>query len=230
MEKIKIEVVIPVFNSERFIREGVESVLNQSGDYVEKIWLINDGSEDKTGEILEQLQQTHSLIRAIHQENKGVSAALNRGISEVTGDWIAFMDADDLWLPGKLSAQIELLEKQPELQAIFVNLEEFVDFPSGEKQPYKARESGGEWLSRSTFLCKKSLFDQFGFFDEQLKVGEFIDWFQRVRNSGIKHHYIPQVLAKRRIHGGNLTLKVNKQDYLSLIRKQLAARKKEEKG
>ena len=229
MKKYKIEVVIPVYNAGRFIREGVDSVLNQSGDHLEKIWLINDGSQDNTGEILDQLQQSHPFVKALHQENKGVSAALNLGISKVNTEWVAFLDADDLWLPGRLSAQIELLEKQPELQAVSGFIEEFEDFPPGEKYPYKARESVGEWLSRSTFLCEKSLFDRFGYFDEQLKVGEFIDWFQKVRKSEIGYQMIPQVLAKRRIHGANLTIMADKQDYLRLIRKQIDTRRKEGK-
>jgi glycosyltransferase involved in cell wall biosynthesis len=227
MKKIKIEVVIPVYNAERFVREGVESVLAQSEGLIEKIWLINDGSQDNTRGVLDRLQGEHALIRVIDQGNRGVSAALNRGISNVKADWIAFLDADDLWLAGKLKVQLDVIKAHPEIQAVFGQIIEFEDFPIGETRLYKARESVGEWLSRSTFLCKKSLFDQFGLFDEQLKVGEFVDWFHKVRNSGVPYHVVQQVLAKRRIHGANLTIKVDKQDYLSLIRKQIESRRKD---
>ena len=82
-----------------------------------------------------------------------------------------------------------------------------------------------EGIHRSTLLCKLVLFKEFGGFDPSLKVGEFIDWFQNVRGAGKKFHVIPKVLAKRRIHGENMTAKVDRNEFLQLIRRQLAQKR-----
>ena len=118
-----ISVVIPLYNKEKQIRATLESVLAQSYQDFE-IVIVNDGSTDSS---VEKVAQVHDpRIRLIHQENAGVSAARNRGIEEANGEFIAFLDADDLWKPEYLKTQYELTQQYPECSVFACNYE-FVD-------------------------------------------------------------------------------------------------------
>lgn len=216
----QVEVILPVYNGEKFIRQAIASILSQSTP-VKKIWVIDDGSTDDTAAILEQLQNESTLIQVLSQKNQGVGAALNFGLSHLQEDWISFLDADDLWQSDRIESQLDFLQENPNCQMIFGQIEEFEDFSDDLPQKYKAREGVMEGLHRSTLLCKRNLFEKFGHFDQTLKVGEFIAWFQKVRNSGVNYHVVPKVLARRRVHGDNMTAKVDRNEFLQLIRRQL---------
>lgn len=92
---IKVSVIIPVYQAEKFIRTCVQSVLSQTYREIELV-LVDDGSQDHSLEICNEFAETDSRIKVIHQENRGVSVARNRGLEEATGDYILFVDADDL--------------------------------------------------------------------------------------------------------------------------------------
>jgi len=109
---MKISAVIPAYNSEKTIGRAIDSVLQQSRP-ADEILVIDDGSTDRTAEIVHAYADR---IRLIQQANAGVSVARNTGIAAAAGDWIAFLDADDEWLPDKLRLQAEHLARYPELQ------------------------------------------------------------------------------------------------------------------
>lgn len=111
----KVSVIIPVYCVERYIRSTVESVLAQTYNNLE-ILIINDGSPDKSAEYQ---HFTDSRIRIINQENRGLAGARNTGIRYATGDYIAFLDGDDLWLSTKLEKHVEHLENTPEVGISF---------------------------------------------------------------------------------------------------------------
>ena len=98
-----VSVIIPTFNRGWILKDAIDSVLNQEFDDYELI-IVDDGSADNTQEILNSYGEGIIILR---QSNKGVSAARNRGITEATGQLIAFLDSDDLWLPQKLSRQVD---------------------------------------------------------------------------------------------------------------------------
>ena len=114
----KISVVIPVYNGEKTIRETIESVLAQTFTDFELI-IIDDGSSDRTVEIIEEIikkaikENLDQRIRLHSFPNKGLSATRNRGIRRSKGDYISFIDADDLWTPDKLAAQYLALQNTP---------------------------------------------------------------------------------------------------------------------
>jgi glycosyltransferase involved in cell wall biosynthesis len=107
----KISVVIPAYNAELTIKETIESVQQQTFSDIELI-VINDGSTDRTLELLQSIKDQR--LRIFSYENGGLSVARNRGISRVTGEFIAFLDADDLWIADKLESQLAVLEEHPE--------------------------------------------------------------------------------------------------------------------
>src|SRR4030095_10925317 len=105
-----VSVVIPAYNSERFVDEALESVLRQSHQRLEVI-VVDDGSTDGTGA---RVRAYGNQVRYIHQVNAGVGAARNKGLAAATGDYIAFLDADDLWWPEKIELQLEIAARNPE--------------------------------------------------------------------------------------------------------------------
>jgi len=109
--RVFFSVVIPLYNKEKHVKETIETVLNQTFQNFE-IVVVNDGSTDGSAKIVETMND--SRIRLIHQENTGVSVARNRGIQETKADYIAFLDADDIWLPEFLQTIYELIQNFPE--------------------------------------------------------------------------------------------------------------------
>jgi len=115
MHRNKVSVIIPTYNCAKYLPQAIESILNQTyKDY--EIIIVDDGSTDNTKEIISVYQ---SKIKYIYQDNAGVSKARNTGIQNSTGMYIAFLDADDRWLPFKLELQIKCFEKLPNVDLIF---------------------------------------------------------------------------------------------------------------
>jgi glycosyltransferase involved in cell wall biosynthesis len=110
-------VIIPTFNCERYVLDAARSVLNQTYSNLECI-VVDDGSTDGTGSLLDEVKE----LKVHRQENAGVSAARNFGISEANGDLIAFLDADDVWLPSKLAKQIEMLGRGTDAGLVYCGM------------------------------------------------------------------------------------------------------------
>ncbi len=120
-KQFDISVVIPAHNAERFIDEAIESVLKQTQPATE-IVVIDDGSNDGTARIV----QSHPSVIYQRQEQSGAAAARNRGARIASSEWIAFLDADDVWLPNKLERQAAAFLADPELKMAFGRIKEFI--------------------------------------------------------------------------------------------------------
>ena len=127
-----ISVIIPLYNAENTILAALDSVKNQEGNFDFEIIVINDGSTDKSAEKVQQFidENPQLNIQLIHQENKGVSSARNAGLRLAKGEFIAFLDADDVWLPHKTKVMIKVLTENSEIDflASFRN-NECIGFP-----------------------------------------------------------------------------------------------------
>ena len=116
-----VSVILPAYNAEVFITEAVESVRAQTfSDY--ELIAVNDGSTDRTGEILDDLAKGFPAMRVIHQENKGLAGARNAAIAAMRGEYIALLDADDLWLPEKLQRCMDYLREHPDESEVYYKL------------------------------------------------------------------------------------------------------------
>nr|WP_305908378.1 glycosyltransferase family A protein [Methylomarinum sp. Ch1-1]MDP4521204.1 glycosyltransferase family A protein [Methylomarinum sp. Ch1-1] len=122
-----ISIIIPAYNAETYIKKALDSVLTQSYRHFE-VLVINDGSTDNTETIARSYDDTR--IRLISQPNGGLSNARNTGIRSAKGDYLAFLDADDYWMPEKLALQLELLNHHPEIG--FCSTRTRVETPTGE--------------------------------------------------------------------------------------------------
>lgn len=183
-DKLNISVIIPVFNREKTIRRAIDSVLGQDFPAFELI-VVDDGSTDSTAEILKSY---HHKIKVVTQNNFGVSFARNRGIMEAKGEWIAFLDSDDEWMPDKLSQQIAYLKMHPETR-ILQTEEQWIRHKKRVNQVKKYFKKSGNifkeclktcTVGASTVICERSLLQETGGFDDTLPVCEDYDLWIRI--------------------------------------------------
>ncbi len=213
-----VSVVIPTYNSARFIAQAVQSVLAQAYHRYEII-VINDGSTDETKEVLRKFD---SHIQYLYQENRGPAAARNAGIKVAQGEYICFLDADDVWLPNKLEVQLAFIEKNREVGLIFSDEEEW----DGEKVLHRSLLAKmlfrsdvlsqmpiqkafrklliEDFIPTSMVMVRKACFAKAGLFDESLKVSEDRDmWCRIAAYFGIA--CLPLILGKKRVHESNIS-------------------------
>jgi glycosyltransferase involved in cell wall biosynthesis len=179
-----ISVIIPTYNRAGKLKEAIDSVLAQDYDDFELI-VVDDGSTDDT---LQILKAYGAKVKVIRQRNQGVSAARNRGIAAASGGLMAFLDSDDLWLPGKLTTQIDFFKKTPD--ALICQTEEIWIRNGVRVNPKERhRKYSGMIFEQSLALClvspsavmvRRGLFEKFGLFDESLPACEDYDMWLRV--------------------------------------------------
>ncbi len=181
---MKISVIIPTFNRKKTIGRAIQSVKNQSLSPFE-ILIIDDGSKDGTEEWVKEKFQN---IKYIYQNNQGVSSARNIGIENAYGDWVAFLDSDDEWLPNKLYEQVKAIGLNPEMKFFHTN-EIWIRNGIRVNQMKKHKKYGGYIfekcldicrVSPSSVLIQKEVFNDIGIFDESLRVCEDYDLWLRI--------------------------------------------------
>lgn len=182
-----ITVIIPTFNRGWIVEEAIKSVLAQ--DYPNfELFIVDDGSTDDTKAILSRYVND---IVVLNQKNKGVSAARNKGITESSEKYIAFLDSDDLWLPEKLSCQIDFFKQNPE--AMICQTNEIWIRNGVRVNPKKVHKKPSGMIfkpsllrclvSPSAVMMRRELFENVGLFDEQLPACEDYDLWLRVSQS-----------------------------------------------
>ena len=215
-----VSVVIPTFNRESFIEQCVVSALQQSKKPDEVI-VVDDGSVDKTWDVLKTLgfsdsKEEKNSLRYIFQRNKGVSAARNLGIKAAKYRYIAFLDSDDLWLEKKLEKQISSLESQSIRYRLSHTNEIWVRNGVRVNAHLKHEKNGGDifiqclklcCISPSSSLVDRSVFDDIGFFDENLPACEDYDFWLRFCAFEDVHFVNEHLLIKNGGHDQQLSKK-----------------------
>jgi glycosyltransferase involved in cell wall biosynthesis len=196
---ISTTVIIPTFNRAALLPRAIDSVLAQSAT---KRWtdpslgekgadfeliVVDDGSTDNTPALLESFV-ARQAIRSFRQENRGPSSARNLGIQKAKGEWIAFLDSDDEWMPGKLKAQLEFFRGNPD--HLICQTEEIWIRNGKRVNPMKKHQKYGGWIfekclplcvvSPSAVMMHRKLFDEIGLFDESLPACEDYDLWLRI--------------------------------------------------
>lgn len=221
-----IDVIIAVYNGEKFIQEAINTVREQTWSSL-NIIVADDGSDDQTVSILERMAQQDHRITLIKRPHAGVSATLNAAIKQSTADYVAFLDADDLWHHQKLEKQMHCLINS-DYDLCFSMMQEFESFDKGVETRQKARNGPLKGYSKSAFLGRRSLFEQFGHFNEDVAIGDFVEWFSRVIRDGAGSSMLDEILTYRRIHHHNTTRSVQKNAFLSLLKKHLEEKRQTE--
>ena len=220
----QISVVIPCYNGARYIAATLRSVLAQDGVDLDVI-VVDDGSKDGSAELVEH---AFPEVRVLRQANGGVAAARNTGIREARHDLVAFVDADDIWLPGKLKAQLALLQAHPESRMAYSAWQVWTsDQPEPDpcwlaavldRADDPSRWAGPTgWIYpdllldcrvwTSTVLAQRSLLRELEGFDQTMRIGEDYDlWLRASRVTPIVR--VARPLALYRLHPGNVTKRV----------------------
>lgn len=197
-----VSIIIPVYNGDRYLRQALCSAVGQ--DYQPKeIILVDDGSIDKTAAVAAEFP----VIQYMYQANLGVAAARNTGIENTTGEFVAFLDADDYWPLHKIRCQVQYLLEHPQIgycfscQQLFLD-EDLAEIPSWVRQEHLGTTSIG--YIPSSLMVRRKVFDQIGLFDTSYEVGEDSDWFFRARDSGVQMGIVEEILLYKRVHENNI--------------------------
>lgn len=201
-----VSVIVPVHNGEAFLAEALASVLAQDYPRFEVI-VVDDGSSDASAAIA----LAHPGVRFLRQDQRGPAAARNAGVAASQGRYLAFVDADDLIPPHKLSRQVGYLQRHSDVGCVFAH-EELL-FEPGAPLPWWARPGGlrssrlgdGEPINAMSMVVRAETFRCVGEFDESFRTGEDLDWVLRLQELGIGMHVLEDVLLVRRIHRDSLT-------------------------
>lgn len=205
----KVSIIIPLYNMERYIKECVESALNQTCADTEVI-VVDDGSTDNSPMLLEGFGDKITVIR---QKNQGPAKALNNGIRAATGDFIAWMGSDDLYLPDFVEEHLNKFEKEPYLDIIYTdyiiidakgNEIKTVKCPSPLSYPLFIKMLlTNNFINGSTVMMRKECFEKVGYYDETLKASVDADMWFRLLFHNCKFGHIPIPLVKYRWHPSN---------------------------
>lgn len=213
---------MPAYNAGPYIDESIRSVLEQSYKNIELI-VVDDGSKDGTPDIAERFG---SRVAVLRQQNAGPAAARNRGIAAAKGEFIAFLDADDVWLPGKAATQVQYLRSHPDVGVVFGNFVRWYaqadgvftlpSVPNADDvvgTPTLVDAHSG-WIYRAlllgsvlhiiTAMVRRSVIEQIGLFDENLPTGEDYDFWLRVSQK-YQAAKLDRTLAFYRMHSSNIT-------------------------
>jgi glycosyltransferase involved in cell wall biosynthesis len=209
MNKPKISVIIPVYNGMKYLPETVESVFQQTLTDFELL-IINDGSTDNIVEWVAELSDHR--VRLISQSNQGTAIARNHGITEAKGEYIALLDADDLWESTKLEKQAECLDHNP-LVGLVDTWAITIDDRGNASRIRKHEVEGNVYhkvyeacdnpvCCGSSPMIRRSCFDVIGLFDPNIKIVEDVDMWIRIAS---RYHFglIKEVLVKYRLHPQN---------------------------
>jgi glycosyltransferase involved in cell wall biosynthesis len=207
-------IVIPAYNAAHLIVDALTSVFAQTIDDYEII-VVNDGSAD-TVQLEKELEPYLSSITYIKRQNGGPAAARNSGVIAASGDYIAFLDSDDQWVPTHLAEMREVLQRDPTLDLVYGDAVNFGDLAEEGATTMGANPSEGLATFESLVLCKctvigstvvarrQALIDA-GLFDETFIQAEDFDLWARIAYRGGRIDYRKHIHARRRIHKGNLT-------------------------
>jgi glycosyltransferase involved in cell wall biosynthesis len=212
-----VSVIIPAYNAARFVHQAVQSVLEQTYGHHEII-VVDDGSTDETREVLRRF---HGRLTYLSQPNRGAAAARNNGIRAAKGDFLCFLDADDLWVLNKLQFQVDFLQKHPNIALLSGRCQKFIDDGSA-YAPFGAQDLVERtarlfpastaftkllkynFIPTSTVMIRKQSFERVGFFDSNLIPVEDRDMWLRISASFDVAH-LPWVLCAKRLHPTNIS-------------------------
>jgi glycosyltransferase involved in cell wall biosynthesis len=222
-----ISCIVPVFNGERYLGETLESILAQTYRPLEII-VVDDGSTDGTARVAAAYGDQISYL---YQPNAGHGAARNRGLEAARGEYVAFLDADDLWDPRKLALQAARFEASAELDACVTHVQNFWVPELAEEAARMREQRRGQPIPGYVFsalLARRATFEKVGPLDAALAHANDTDWFLRAAEQGVVVELLPDVFVYRRLHQTNVSrtrADQSRDEYLRILKMALDRRR-----
>lgn len=217
-----VSVVVPVHRGARYLEETLRSVLGQAHRPLEVV-VVDDGPPDGSERIA---REAGPEVRYVRRPDRGPGGAKNAGVEVAEAEILGFLDQDDLWEATKLDVQLPAMADDG-TDAVFGHAREFVspDLPGGVRLRAPASRMPG-WVP-GTMLIRRQAWDRVGPFSGSWRVGEWIDWFTRARDSGLRMRMLDEVVLARRLHADNRTLREadSRGEYARVLWESLARRR-----
>ncbi len=197
-----ISVVMPIKDAELYLADALDSVNGQTYQNYEII-VVDDGGDDggKT------IALRYPRVRTVSQTGRGLANAWNTGIASARGPFIAMLDSDDLWTPTTLSKHVDRFKADPALECVVGRAKFFLQAGQSIPPGFKAALLEGDHVAymAGASMIRRNVFHRVGTFEERWKIASDIEWFARIRRSGVNIWVIDDVLLHKRIHASNLS-------------------------
>jgi glycosyltransferase involved in cell wall biosynthesis len=203
-ERPLISVIMPVWNTKRYLREAIESILEQAWTPLE-VFIVDDGSSDGSPDLASCFQPR---VRVLRQPHSGTAAARNRGVQASTGEYLAFLDADDRWASGRLALQFGAFAECDDLDIVTGMVRSFFspDLPEEARRRIRLPKDPIPGTFSGAMLIRRTAFFRIGLFQEEWDVGVDMEWFTRLVESDLSMKVLPEIVLHRRIHDRNTGL------------------------
>jgi glycosyltransferase involved in cell wall biosynthesis len=229
MSSALVSCIVPVYNGARYLREALYSIFAQSYRPIEVI-VADDGSTDATVGVVASYG---AAVRCVTQATAGPPAARNLGLRAARGEFVAFLDADDLWHPEKLARQMARFAARPSLGVSVTHIKNFwIPELAEEEELFRndPRTGALPGYVTMTLLARRTLFDAVGPFDESLWHTDAGDWFLRAAERGTFIEMLADVLVYHRMHHTNLSRRHgagSREEFVRLVKRSLDKRRKD---
>ena len=196
--------ILPVFDGERYLAEAIDGALAHA-DRLLEIIVVDDGSTDRSAHVAREYAKREPNVCCLRQTHQGSGAARNLGVERARGDYLAFLDADDIWPGNRLALQRTAFDRNPEVDLVFGHLVQFVspELSAEERRGIQCSTDATPATLATTLLVPRRVFHRVGPFETSLRVGEFLSWYLRAMDLRLETMMLPDVVLRRRIHSRN---------------------------
>jgi glycosyltransferase involved in cell wall biosynthesis len=196
-----VTAAIPVRDGEAYLAEAIESILAQSRP-CDQVVVVDNGSSDRSAAIAAGYGPP---LEVVGEPRPGIGAARNAALAAARGDFVAFLDADDLWQPDKTKLQLAAFEAEPELQLVFGHVRQFVspDLAAAQAAVLQVPEAPQPGLHIGAMLARRSAIDAIGPWAEDVRVSDGLTFLLRARELGLGQEMLAETVTLRRVHGAN---------------------------
>lgn len=204
---LRLSVILPVRNGQAHLDQSLRCLAEQlSGD--DELFVINDGSKDATSQVINSFSAQFNHLQVItNHQPIGPAAARNVGLKVAQGEFVAFLDHDDLWPAGKVKRHLNYLQSHPEISAVVGKTNyEFEEAMNERAFAFKNGSSALHHVHLGAATFRSAVFKSLGGFNESLRYSEDHELFLRIREQGHQIHFDPEVSLRYRVHGGNMSL------------------------
>jgi glycosyltransferase involved in cell wall biosynthesis len=220
-----VSVVVPVHDGERYLGEALKSVLDQPYDPIEVV-VVDDGSTDGSAALAAAFG---SRVHVHSQPAGGIGAARNRGLAEARGEFIAFIDSDDLWPANSLPARLAAFDAEPSPDLVFGHVRQFVspDIDPEAAARIRCPEGLQPGYLAGALIARREAVEAMGSFRQDLHVGEFLDWIAKGRDRGLVEAMVGDHVLSRRLHETNQSVlhRSEMRDFARVMKESLDRRR-----